>query len=112
MGYSLDLDVLRKKLSRAKILKESPEYLLKEPPAEIPKGLQYLIQNVLNPLSCGQRVHSGDIDFSCFNDNDVVDLYDYYMDHFFDGTKDWYALKTVYTTCKNAVSQSTSVCFI
>lgn len=112
MGYVLDLDVLRKKLSRATIRKDVPKYLLKDPPVEISENLQYLVDNVLNPLSNGQQVHSADIDFSRFNRNDLVDLYDYYMEHFFDGTREWYNLKNVYTVCKNSEAQTVPVNFL
>lgn len=112
MAVTLDTDLLRKKLAKAKPREIPPTDNRKDPPPELSKGLQYLIDNVLEPMSEGIPVHSGNLDFAQFNDNDLADLYDYYMDVCYDGTKDWYNLKAVYTVCLQAASQTAPVKFL
>lgn len=112
MAVTLDTDLLRKKLGRARIRKDAPTSNLKDPPPELPKGLQYLIDNLLDPMSDGKLVHSGNLDFDQFTDDDLADLYDYYMDVCYDGTTEWYALKKVYLACLNAAPLSMPVQFL
>lgn len=117
MGYVLDLAVLKKKLARAKVRKDAPRSDLKQPPEEEPPAdLQYLIDNVLEPLLDGKPVHSGDIDFSRFDRDTLTDLYEYYtahyMDRYYDSTSAWYALRRVYTACDRSDAQTMPVDFI
>lgn len=112
MALTLDTDLLRKKLGRARIRKDAPTSNLKDPPPELSKGLQYLIDNLLDPMSNGKPVHSGNLDFEQFTDNDLADLYDFYMDVCYDGTTDWYALKKVYLACLNAAPLAMPVQFL
>ena len=112
MALTLDTDLLRKKLGRAKIRKDAPTSNLKDPPPELSKGLQYLIDNLLDPMSDGESVHSGNLDFEQFNDNDLEDLYYYYMDTCYDGSSEWYALKKVYTSCLKAAPLTVPVQFL
>ena len=112
MGYELDLDLLRKKLSRARLQKEEPQYLIKKPESVQDESLTYLIENVLNPLLNGEKVHSADLDLGAFDCLDISNLYDFYMDHYYDETQDWLKLKRVYVACKNAVPLVQPVAFI
>lgn len=112
MTYELDLDLLRKKLSRARLQREEPRYLIKKPEIEQDNSLAYLIENVLNPLLNGEKVHSADLDFGAFDCLDISNLYDFYMEHYYDGTRDWLQLQTVYVACKNAVPLVQPVAFI
>lgn len=112
MAVTLDTDLLRKKLGRARLSKENPSDNRKDPLPELSKGLKYLIENVLDPMSYGDPVHSGNLDFTKFDDFDLADLYDYYMEHCYDGSKDWYRLKAVYTTCRSAASQTAPISFL
>ncbi len=112
MTYEVDLDLLRKKLSRARLQKEEPKYLIKQPEGELTESLSYLVENVMKPLFNGERVHSADLDFSAFDQGDITDLYDYYMEHYYDGTSDWQRLGAVYTRCKYAKPLTNSVTFI
>ena len=112
MALTLDTDLLRKKLRSAKIRKDAPTSNLKDPPPELSKGLQYLIDNLLDPMSDGESVHSGNLDFEQFNDNDLEDLYYYYMDVCYDGTREWYALKKVYLACIKAAPLAMPVKFL
>ena len=112
MAFTIDTDLLRKKLGRARIRKDAPMCQRKDPPPELSKGLQYLIDNVLDPLSEGRPVHSGNLDFEQFNDNDLADLYDYYMDVCYDGTKEWYDLKKVYIACLRADALAAPIQFL
>ena len=50
MKSVIDTDVLRLKLSRARLCKDVPTTKYIDPPNENPEGLQYLIDNVLSPL--------------------------------------------------------------
>ena len=112
MALTLDTDLLRKKLGRARIRKDVPTPNRKDPPPELSKGLQYLIDNLLDPMSDGKLVHSGNLDFEQFTDNDLADLYYYYMDVCYDGTKEWYALKKVYLSCLKAEPLAMPVQFL
>lgn len=112
MALTVDTDLLRKKLGRARIRKDPPTDNRKDPPPELSKGLQYLIDNVLDPLSEGEPVHSANLDFEQFNEGDLEDLYYYYMDTCYDGTKDWYKLKSVYSACIKAESQTAPIQFL
>lgn len=112
MALTLDTDLLRRKLGRARIRKDAPISNRKDPPPELPKGLQYLIDNLLEPMSDGKVVHSGNLDFEQFTNNDLADLYDYYMDVCYDGTSEWYALKKVYIACLTADPQTMPVQFL
>ena len=112
MTYTLDLDLLRKKLSRARLQREEPKYLIKQPEGELTESLSYLVENVMKPLLDGEQIHSADIDFDAFDDGDVTDLLDYYMEHYYDGTSDWQRLSVVYNLCKKAVPLTNSVSFI
>lgn len=112
MRYELDLDLLRRKLSRARLQRENPKYLIKQPQGELAESLSYLIENVLKPLFAGEQIHSSDLDFNAFDGGDITDLYDFYMEHYYDGTSDWQRLGTVYNLCKNAVPLTNTVSFI
>lgn len=112
MALTLDTDLLWKKLGRARIRKTPLSDNRKDPPPELSKGLQYLIDNVLDPLAEGEPVHSANLDFSQFGDRDLEDLYYYYMDTCYDGTKDWYKLKAVYSACIKAESQTAPILFL
>lgn len=112
MTLTLDTDLLRIKLGEAIIRKDVPVSNLKDPPPELSKGLQYLIENVLDPLSDGEKVHSANLDFERFNEIDLEDLYYYYMDTCYDGTKEWYDLKKVYLACIKAVPLTMPVQFL
>jgi len=112
MTYELDLDLLRKKLSRARLQKETPKYLIKQPEGDLTESLSYLVENVMKPLLDGNNIHSADIDFNAFDDGDITDLLDYYMEHYYDGTSDWQLLSTVYNLCKKAVPLTSIVSFI
>ena len=79
MTYELDLNLLRKKLSRARLQREEPRYLIKEPEGELTESLSYLVENVLKPLFAGRKIHSADLDFNAFDQGDITDLLDYYM---------------------------------
>lgn len=112
MSCIIDIGVFKENLSKAKQRNDVSEYMLKEPPEDLPDNLRYLIDNILDPLRQDQNVHTGDIDFSKFNRNDIADLYDYYIEHIYDGTADWYKLKSVYDVCKKTASQSVPVRYI
>lgn len=112
MTYELDLDLLRKKLSRARLQKEEPKYLIKQPEGELTESLNYLVENVLRPLFADQKIHSADLDFSAFDGEDISELYDYYLEHYCDGTSDWQRLGTIYHICKNAVPLTSDISFI
>ena len=112
MNYELDLDLLRRKLSRARLQRENPKYLIKQPEGELAESLSYLIENVLKPLFAGEQIHSSDLDFNAFDSGDITDLLDYYMEHYYDGTSDWQRLGKVYNLCKSAVPLTNTVSFI
>lgn len=112
MTYKLDLDLLRKKLSRAHLQKEKPKYLIKQPEGELTESLSYLVENVLKPLFNGQNIHSADLDFNAFDQGDITDLLDYYMEYYYDGTTDWQRLGTLYNLCKSANPLTNTVAFI
>lgn len=112
MTYELDLDLLRKKLSRARLQREEPKYLIKQPEGELTESLSYLVENVLKPLFAGRNIHSADLDFNAFDQGDITDLLDYYMEHYHDGTSDWQRLNTVYNSCKYAKPLTSTVAFI
>lgn len=112
MAVVLDIDLLRKKLGRARLSKDNPTTYRRNPLPELSRGLIYLIENVLDPMSHGEQVYSCDLDFTKFDDGDLADLYDYYMEHCYDGSKDWYRLKAVYTACRNAASQTAPISFL
>lgn len=112
MTYELDLDVLRRKLSKAQLQKEKIEPPITEPGEEPSKRVKYLIENVLTPLFAGEEVHSADLDFRQFDRLDINELYDYYMNHYYNGESDWQRLRNVYLLCKKAESLTAPVCFI
>ena len=112
MTYELDLDVLRRKLSRAHLQKEKIEHPSAEHGEEPSKRVKYLIENVLTPLFVGEDVHSADLDFERFDRLDIDELYDYYIEHFYDGSSDWQSLRNVYMLCRKAESLTAPVCFI
>lgn len=112
MTYELDLNLLRKKLSRARLQREEPRYLIKEPEGELTESLSYLVENVLKPLFAGRKIHSADLDFNAFDQGDITDLLDYYMEHYYDETSDWQLLSTIYHFCKKAVPLTSAVSFI
>ena len=112
MAVTLDTGLLRKKLGRARLSKENTSGNRKNSLPELSTGLKYLIENVLDPMSYGDPVHSNNLDFSQFDDGDLADLYDYYMEHCYDGSKDWYRLKAVYTACRRAASQTVPISFL
>ena len=112
MALVLDTGILRENLCKAKEREIPADYNLKESLLEVSKGLRYLVENVLDPLSEDRPVHSANLDFSQFNENDLADLYDYYMEVCFDGTKDWYSLKAVYKGCLQAEAQTAPVQFL
>ena len=112
MTYTLDLDLLRKKLSRARLQKEQPKHLLKQPEGELTESLDYLVKNVLKPLFAGEPIHSSELDFNAFNIEDLPDLYDYYIEHYYDGSSDWKRLSTIYNLCKSATALTHTVAFI
>ena len=112
MAVTLNPDLLCENLKKAQKRDISSNGSLKDPPPEPSKGLQYLIENVMEPMSDGIPVHSASLDFSQFNESDLEDLYYYYMDIYYDGTKDWYNLKTVYAVCMKATSQTAPIQFL
>lgn len=112
MTYELDLDQLRKKLSRARLQKNPPVPPVREEIEEPSERVQYLIDHVLIPLFNGEKVHSADLDFKRFDWLDIDELYDYYMNYYYNGESDWQKLRKVYKLCKNAESLTTSVSFI
>lgn len=112
MTYTLDLDLLRKKLSRARLQKEEPKYLIKQPEGELTESLDYLVKNVLKPLFAGEQIHSSDIDFNAFDQGDITELCDYYIEHYYDGSSDWQRLGKVYNLCKCAAPLTNTVSFI
>ncbi len=112
MTYELDLDLLRKKLSRARLQREEPKYLIKQPEGELTESLDYLVKNVLRPLFAGEPIHSSELDFNAFNIEDLPDLYDYYIEHYYDGSSDWQRLGKVYNLCKQAAPLTSVVSFI
>lgn len=112
MTYELDLNLLRKKLSRARLQREEPRYLIKEPEGELTESLSYLVENVLKPLFAGRKIHSADLDFNAFDQGDITDLLDYYMEYYYDETSDWQRLGNVYDLCKNAKPLTSTVAFI
>ncbi len=112
MTYEIDLDLLRKKLSRARLQREEPKYLIKQPEGELTESLSYLVENVMKPLFNGERVHSADLDFNAFDGEDITELYDYYMEHYYDGTSDWQRLSAVYNICKSAIPLTSGVSFV
>lgn len=112
MRYELDLDLLRRKLSRARLQRENPKYLIKQPEGELTESLGYLVENVLKPLFAGHNIHSSDLDFNAFDQGDITDLLDYYMEYYHDGTSDWQRLSTVYNNCKYAKPLTSTVAFI
>lgn len=112
MTYELDLDLLRKKLARARLQKEPiipSDPVSEEEPSE---RVKYLIDNVLTPLFKGEKVHSADLDFNKFDWVDINELYDYYMNHFYRGESDWQKLRTVYKQCVRAEALTQSISFI
>ena len=112
MTYTLDLDLLRKKLSRARLQREEPKYLIKQPDGELTESLDYLIKNVLRPLFAGKPIHSSELDFNAFHHGDLSDLYDHYVEHYYDSSSDWKRLSTVYNLCKCATPLTNTVSFI
>lgn len=112
MTYTLDLDLLRKKLSRARLQREEPKYLIRQPEGDLTESLGYLVDNVLKPLMNGYNIHSADLDFNAFDEGDITDLLDYYMEHYHDGTTDWQRLGTVYNLCRLATPLTSNVTFI
>ena len=74
MTYVLDLDLLRKKLSVARLQREKPKHLIKQPEGELTEGLSYLVENVLKPLFAEQKIHSADLDFNAF-DQGILQTY-------------------------------------
>ena len=112
MTYELDLDLLRKKLSRARLEKSPPVPPVQEEYEKPSERVQYLIDHVLIPLFNGEKVHSADLDFKQFDWVDINELYDYYMNHYYHGESDWQKLRNVYKLCKNAESLTSSVSFI
>ena len=85
MTYELDLDLLRKKLSRARLEKSPPKPPTQEEEEKPSERVQYLIDHVLIPLFNGEKVHSADLDFKQFDWVDINELYDYYMNHYYHG---------------------------
>lgn len=112
MAFAVDTDLLRENLKKAKKWENPQLTNRKDPPPELSRGLKYLIDTVLDPLSEGVAVHSSDLDFEQFSNQDLEDLYYYYMDRCYDGSKDWYRLKAVYTGCVKAASQTAPVQFL
>ena len=111
MTYDLDLDLLRKKLSRARLHKE-PIKTPSEQTEEPSERVKYLIDNVLTPLFAGEQIHSADLDFTKFDWLDIDELYDYYMNHYYNGESDWQKLRKVYTLCRDSKSLTTAISFI
>lgn len=112
MKSIIDTNVLRYKLSRARLCKEVPSTKLLDPPLENSEGLQYLIDNVLKPMMNDQRVHSADLDFALIEENDIDELGEYYIKYFSDRSQEWRMLKKVYDTCRQAYPLTVSVPFI
>ena len=112
MGYKIDTNTLIKKLSRAKKHKLPPQ--TKERTLSFSKsdGLNYLIENVLIPLTNGNTVHTRDLDSSKFDKSDLEDMYYFYMDNYYDGTREWYMLKNIHDSCVKAVAQNIAINFI
>ena len=109
MSGTVDLSVLWKKLSRAKREKQAPapcSHLVRsEPDKELTESVSYLVANVLDPLCRGERVHTGDLDFSRFAREDIWELFDFYSYRCYVADCDWHKLKGIYDTCCAAVPE-------
>lgn len=112
MKSVIDTDILRLKLSRARLCKDVTTTKYIDPPNENPEGLQYLIDNVLSPLMNGQKVHSLDLDFTKIDENNIEELGEYYTKYFSHCSRNWNQLKGVYDTCNQASSLPVPVSFI
>lgn len=112
MSYNINTDILIKELSCANEYKLPTEIKVTTPSYSITEGLNFLIDNVLIPLTNGNTVHTRDLDSSKFDKNDLEDMYYFYMENYYDGTREWYMLKNIHDICVKAVAQNIAINFI
>lgn len=111
MYTTVNTDVLRKKLSRAKIQRE-PIVIKVEPPYNNTEELNYLIENVFKPLINGEQVHTAGLDFTRFENEDIAMLNEYYYKYFHDNSSDWKKLKQIFTVCNNSFPNTSNINFL
>lgn len=112
MALVLDLELLRENLDHSSPHKEVVGDGLDDPELGFSEGLIYLIRNVIIPLTRKEKINSVNLDFSKFTDADLVDLYDYYGENYYDGSSAWYKLKAFYQQCCKAPSQAAPIQFL
>ena len=114
MNKDVDLKLLKKHLLKAK--PEEPKETIcsfaQEKTPEMTEQLRYLIANVFNPLCRGERVNTGDLDFSRFDCADLSDLQEFYERHCRGRGCDWEMLKNIFDTCNHAAPEVMPTVFI
>lgn len=75
-------------------------------------GMEYLCENVLVPMLKGKTVNSSNLDFTQFERQDIVDLWNTYIDTLSYEAKDRKTLEGIYKILNKAVPNTCAVVYI
>ena len=76
------------------------------------RGVHYLYEQVLTPLLECRSISTGDIDMEQFDQEDIMDIFDYCNDNLTSHSREFSKLHRIYSACKETKPQQASVAFL
>ena len=76
------------------------------------RGVHYLYEQVLTPLLECRSISTGDIDMEQFDQEDIMDIFDYCNDNLTSRSREFSKLRRIYNQCKETKPQQAPTAFL